>query len=260
MRLLHTSDWHLGRPLHGFSLLDHQAVVLEALVDAVRTESIDAVVVAGDVYDRSVPPLEAVALFSDTLARLRAAGATVVVISGNHDSATRLGFGREVLAAGGVHVATDIARAGTPVMIVGRTGAPVAIYPIPYLEPEAARHALAKPDARSHDALLRAALARCRCDLATRGDVRSIAVAHAFVAGGAACSSEKALVVGGSAEVGVGAFRGFDYVALGHLHGRQTFGDGRVRYSGSPLAYSFDEASHIKGAWIVDLAADGVRS
>lgn len=260
MRVLHTSDWHLGRRLHGFSLLDHQAIVLDALVDAVREERIDVVLLSGDVYDRSVPPLEAVALCSETLARMRAAGAVVVVISGNHDSATRLGFGREVLAEAGVHVATDIARAGQPVIVASADGEPVAIYPIPYLEPEAARHALDKPEARTHDALLRAALARCRRDLDSRPGLRSIAVAHAFVTGGAESSSEKQLVVGGSAEVGLGAFRSFDYVALGHLHGRQTFGDGRVRYAGSPLAYAFDEAAHVKGAWIVDLAADGTRT
>lgn len=265
MKLLHTSDWHLGRTFHGAPLLDHQLAAVDALVELVRSAGVDVVVIAGDIYDRQLPSGDAVEALSYALCELRAAGARVVGIAGNHDSAVRLGFAEPVLAAGGVSIRGDLGTIGTPVVIEADDGGPpLAVYPIPYLEPEVARHRLGLPDARSHDRLLRAALERARLDLAARGGgvggagaVRSVAVVHAFVAGGQSCDSERVLSVGGSAEVGLDAFEGFDYVALGHLHGRQALGDGRARYSGSPLAYSFSERSHVKGAWLVSLDAAG---
>jgi exonuclease SbcD len=262
VKLLHTSDWHLGRTFHGAPLLQHQAAAVDALVEVVRSERVDVVVLAGDIYDRQLPSGDAVEALSYALCELRAAGARIVGIAGNHDSAVRLGFAEPVLAAGGVSIRGDLGTIGTPVIIEPDDGGPpVAIYPIPYLEPEVARHRLGLADARSHDHLLRAALDRARIDLVARGGatggVRSVAVVHAFVAGGQTCDSERVLSVGGSAEVGVDAFDGFDYVALGHLHGRQVFGDGRVRYSGSPLPYSFSERSHTKSAWLVTMDATG---
>lgn len=263
MKLLHTSDWHLGRTFHGAPLLEHQAAAVDALVEVVRSERVDVVVLAGDIYDRQLPSGDAVEALSHALCELRAAGARIVGIAGNHDSAVRLGFAEPVLAAGGVSIRGDLGTIGTPVIVeVDDGGPPVAVYPIPYLEPEVARHRLGMVDARSHDQLLRGALDRARFDLVARGGagaggVRSVAVVHAFVAGGQTCDSERMLSVGGSAEVGVDAFDGFDYVALGHLHGRQAFGDGRVRYSGSPLAYSFSERSHTKSAWLVTMDATG---
>ncbi|HEX9968889.1 MAG TPA: exonuclease SbcCD subunit D [Acidimicrobiales bacterium] len=258
MKLLHTSDWHLGRTFHGAPLLEHQTAAVDALVEVVRSERVDVVVLAGDIYDRQLPSGDAVEALSYALCELRAAGARVVGIAGNHDSAVRLGFAEPVLAAGGVSIRGDLGTIGTPVLVEPDDGGPpVAVFPIPYLEPEVARHRLGLADARSHDQLLRAALDRARADLAGRGNVRSVAVVHAFVAGGQACDSERVLSVGGSAEVGIDAFAGFDYVALGHLHGRQVFGEGRVRYSGSPLAYSFSERSHTKSAWLVTMDATG---
>jgi DNA repair protein SbcD/Mre11 len=258
MRVLHTSDWHLGRSFHGASLLDDQVTVLDAMVEVVRSESIDVVIVAGDLYDRQIPPADAVTVLSDALSRLRAAGAVVVGITGNHDSAPRLRFGQSLLAHAGVHLRGDVRMAATPVVVPATDGGPdLAVYAVPYLEPEIARHQLARPDHRSHEAVLRLALDRARADLATRPHVRSIAVAHAFAAGGTPCDSERVLRVGGADRVALGCFDGFDYVALGHLHGRQAFGDGRMRYSGSPLPYSFSEREQRKGVWVVDLAADG---
>lgn len=258
MRLLHTSDWHLGRTFHGAPLLEHQVAAVQAMVEVVRAERVQAVVVAGDIYDRQLPSGDAVEALSWALCELRAAGARVVGIAGNHDSAVRLGFAEPVLAAGGVSIRGDLGTIGTPVLLDDNGGGPpVAVYPVPYLEPEVARHRLGVLEARTHDRLLRAALDRARHDLRTRPGVRSVAVVHAFVAGGRSCDSERLLSVGGSAEVGVDAFDGFDYVALGHLHGRQVFTDGRMRYSGSPLAYSFSERSHTKGAWLVDVLPDG---
>ena len=258
MRLLHTSDWHLGRSFHGAPLLNEQVAALDAMVDIVRSEGVDAVLIAGDLYDRQIPPVDAVTVLSDALARLRDAGATVIGISGNHDSAVRLRFGESLLAHAGVHLRADVRTAGTPVVVPATDGGPdLCVYPIPYLEPEIARHHLATPEARTHDAVMRTALDRARADLAGRGAVRSVAIAHAFAAGGSPCDSERVLRVGGADQVGLGCFSGFDYVALGHLHGRQVFGDGGMRYSGSPLAYSFSERDHRKGVWLTDIAADG---
>lgn len=259
MRLLHTSDWHLGRTFHGASLADAQGAALTALTDAVAAEGVDVVLLAGDVYDRALPPVEAVALASDALVGLRRAGATVVAIAGNHDSGARLGFGQPLLAAGGLHLCGDPRTAGTPVLVPATDGGgDLAIYPVPYLEPETARHALAVPHARSHQSVLRVALDRARADAAARGPLRTVAMAHAYVAGGEPCDSERVLRVGGSDRVGTTTFAGFDYAALGHLHGRQVLdGDGRIRYAGSPVAYSFSEAAHVKGAWLVDLPAQG---
>ena len=257
MRLLHTSDWHLGRSFHGAGLLDEQVAAIDTMVDIVRAESVDVVVIAGDLYDRQIPPADAVTALSDGLSRLRAAGATVVAITGNHDSPVRLRFGEQLLAQAGVHVRGDVRAAGTPVVVPATDGGPdLHVYPIPYLEPEVARHHLDSPAERTHEAVLRLALDRARADLGARGAARSVAVAHAFAAGGVPCDSERVLRVGGADRVGLGCFDGFDYVALGHLHGRQVFGDGRMRYSGSPLPYSFSERDHRKGVWIVDIAAD----
>jgi exonuclease SbcD len=253
MRILHTSDWHLGRHFHGVQLLDAQVKVLQAIVDRVREDSVDVVVVAGDIYDRAVPSADAVAALDHLLAEIRGAGASIVGISGNHDSAVRVGFGERLMTNAGVSIRGNISAAGTPVLVPDpASDEVVAFYPIPYLDPETARHALESPDARTHDRLLKIALDRARADATQRGARTSIAIAHAFVTGGQGCDSELALSIGGSAEVALSHFSAFDYVALGHLHGRQVLTDGTVRYSGSPMAYSFSERGHTKGAWLVE--------
>ncbi|WP_456846418.1 exonuclease SbcCD subunit D [Cellulomonas sp. P5_C6] len=266
MRLLHTSDWHLGRTLHGVDLLDHQAAYLEHLVDVVRAEDVDAVVVAGDVYDRAIPPVEAVTLLSETLARL-AEHTTVVVTSGNHDSATRLGFG-SALMRDRVRLRTQVAGLAEPVVLADDDG-DVLVYGIPYLDPDFARVQLAdgpEPLARSHEAVAAAAMRRIRADLAARGGSarpRSVVAAHAFVIGGAPTESERDIRVGGVDQVPAGVFEGADYVALGHLHGPQglTGPEGTtLRYSGSPLAYSFSEQHHAKSTVLVDLSGSAVRT
>ena len=211
MRLLHTSDWHLGRSLHGVDLLDHQAAYLEHLVDVVRAEQVDAVVVAGDVYDRAIPPVEAVTLLSETLARL-AEHTTVVVTSGNHDSATRLGFG-SALMRDRVRLRTRVAGLAEPVVLPDDDG-DVLVYGIPYLDPDFARVELADgPEllARSHQAVAAAAMRRIRDDLASRAGSarpRSVVAAHAFVIGGAPTDSERDIRVGGVDQVPAGRVRG----------------------------------------------------
>ncbi len=258
MRLLHTSDWHLGRPLHGQPLLDAQATFVDFLVDVVRDQGIDAVLVAGDVYDRAIPPVEAVELFDRALARLAALGVPVVIISGNHDSAGRLGFGSGFFRDAGVHLRTTPGVVA-PVLFTDAHG-PVAVYPIPYLEPELTWAALDAVGPR-HDAVLVAAMDQVRADIATReSGTRTVVVAHAFVGniGEAELSeSERDITVGGSAIVPAAVFDGIDSVALGHLHGFQRPAGDRVTYSGSPLAYSFSEARSVKSVSIVELDAAG---
>jgi exonuclease SbcD len=256
MRLLHTSDWHIGRSLHGTDLLAEQEAVLGRLAELVAAESVDAVLVAGDVYDRAVPSADATALLDRVLTRLRAAGAAVVLTPGNHDSARRLGFGAGLFAVSGVHVRAATGALDEPVLLADAHGE-VAVYGIPYLEPEVARHELGLPEARSHEAVLAAAMDRVRADLFLRPGARSVVLAHAFVGGGVATDSERDICVGGVDLVPASVFDGVDYVALGHLHRPQTLTP-RLRYSGSPLAYSFGEAGQQKQAWLVDLDAGGL--
>jgi exonuclease SbcD len=255
LRILHTSDWHLGRSLHRVSLLDAQAAFLDHLIATVRAHEVDAVLVAGDVYDRAVPPLSAVALFDQALHRLADAGVPTVMISGNHDSPRRLGVGAGLIRRAGIHLRTDPAGCATPVLIADAHGE-VAFYGLPYLEPALVRDEF-EATKTGHEAVLGAAMGRVRADLAGRAaGTRSVVLAHAFVAGGAPSESERDITVGGVAAVPAGVFDGVDYVALGHLHGAQSITE-RVRYSGSPLAYSFSEATHRKTMWLVDLGAHG---
>ncbi|MCU1594551.1 MAG: putative exonuclease, partial [Frankiales bacterium] len=240
MRLLHTSDWHLGRSLHRASLRSAQEAFVDHLVSVVGSERVDVVLVSGDVYDRAVPPLEAVELCSSAFARLRAAGARVVVISGNHDSARRLGFGAELIDASGVFLRTAFETAHVPVVIDE-----VPFYAVPYVEP-------ASVGCSSHAGVLEAALARVR----EVAPPVSVVLAHCWVAGGLPSESERDITVGGVSRVPVSLFDGFAYGALGHLHGAQVVTEA-LRYSGSPLAYSFSEAGHTKGSWLVDLDAAG---
>ncbi|MFD7920830.1 exonuclease SbcCD subunit D [Streptomyces sp. NPDC059740] len=255
MRFLHTSDWHLGRSFHRVSMLDAQRDFLDHLLETARTERVDAVLVAGDVYDRAVPPLAAVELFDQALHRLAELGVDTVMISGNHDSARRLGVGSGLMRRAGIHLHTDPASCATPVLLSDGHGE-VACYGLPYLEPAMCRDTLGAPES-SHAAVLGAAMDRVRADLATRpAGTRSLVLAHAFVTGGEPSDSERDITVGGVASVPAGVFDGVDYAALGHLHGAQTLTD-RVRYSGSPLPYSFSEARHRKSMWLVDLDAEG---
>ncbi|MFB7369939.1 exonuclease SbcCD subunit D [Streptomyces sp. NPDC056222] len=255
MRFLHTSDWHLGRSFHRVGLLDAQSAFLDHLVATVRERDVDAVLVAGDVYDRAVPPLSAVELFDTALHRLAEVGVPTVMISGNHDSARRLGVGAGLIERAGIHLRTDPTGVGTPVVLTDAHG-DVALYGLPYLEPALVREQFGVTKA-GHEAVLGAAMDRVRADLAQRPDsTRSVVLAHAFVAGGEPSDSERDITVGGVAAVPAGVFDGVDYVALGHLHGSQAVTP-RVRYSGSPLAYSFSEVDHRKTMWLIDLGPEG---
>lgn len=256
MKLLHTSDWHLGRTLHGASLVEHQREFLIWLLDLAVRERVDAVLVAGDVYDRAIPPTDAVALLDEALAGFVAAGVPVVISSGNHDSAVRLGFAAAVQRAAGIHLRTSLEALTDPVLLHDDAGV-LAVYAVPYLLPDAV---MADLDCeRSHTAVLRAAVAKIRADARGRGIDRTVVLAHAFVTGGHGCESERDISVGGIGDAPADVFDGVTYAALGHLHGAQQIAP-RVRYCGSPLAFSFSEARHAKSVTIVDIAADGTVS
>ena len=249
VRLLHTSDWHLGRTLHATSLIEHQRAFLTWLIAAAVEHEVDAVLVAGDVYDRAVPPSDAVALLDEALAGFAAAGVPVVISSGNHDSAVRLGFGARLASAAKVFLRTTLADVTEPV-VFGDLG----VYAIPYLLPDAVTVELGVE--RSHSAVLRACVERIQADAAERGLARTVVLAHAFVTGAEPSDSERDITVGGIGDVSASLFAGASYVALGHLHGAQQVAPG-VRYSGSPLPFSFSERTHRKSVAIVDVDAAG---
>lgn len=253
MRILHTSDWHIGRTFHGHSTLAALRGVLDALVAQVRENDVDAVIVAGDVFDSATPAAACYTLLTDTLRALADAGADVVVTSGNHDSAARLGFQAGLLREG-IHVLTDPAAIGRPVTLRDAHG-PVHVYGIPYLEPALMRHVW--PEARSQAGVLGHAMDLVRADLATRPGERSVAIAHCFAAGVQPTPNlERDIQQGGLDVVPLSTFAGVDYTALGHIHGRQQLSE-TVRYAGAPLHYSFGEGDKPRGSWLVDLDADG---
>jgi exonuclease SbcD len=262
MRLLHTSDWHLGRSFHGVGMLDAQQAFIDQLVSFVRAEAVDVVLIAGDVYDRALPGVDVVRLLDDALVRLTDAGAQVVLTSGNHDSAIRLGFASRLLERGGVHLRTRLAELDVPVLLpldAKADGPVLAIYGIPWLEPRLVAEQLGVEHA-SHFEVTRAATERIRADLSARaegGVVHSVVLAHTFASGGISSDSERDLSIGGVGAVPLDLFEGFSYTALGHLHGRQMLSP-TVRYSGSPLAYSFSEAKHRKGGWLIEADPAGV--
>jgi DNA repair protein SbcD/Mre11 len=272
MRLLHTSDWHLGRSFHGVGMLDAQRDFIDQLVAKVEELSVDVVLIAGDVYDRALPGVDVVGLLDDALVRLTAAGSRVVLTSGNHDSAIRLGFASRLLERGGVHLRTRLADLDTPLMMPLGDGPPgdgagdevspaLAIYGIPWLEPRLVADQLGVETAGHFD-VTRAATERVRADLARRSQsrtVHSVVLAHTFASGGLSSDSERDLSIGGVGAVPLDLFDGFSFTALGHLHGRQKLSP-EVRYSGSPLAYSFSEAKHQKGGWLIDIDESGVTA
>ena len=253
MRLLHTSDWHLGRTLHGVALIEEQRGFVNWLRELAVERQVDAVLISGDVYDRAVPPTDAVTVLDEALAGLVAAGVQVVITSGNHDSAIRLGFGGALHRAAGVHLRTSPAQLADPVLLTDDAGE-LAVYGIPYLHPDAVMDELGAE--RSHASVLRAAVTRLLADARARRVDRVVVLAHAFVTGGQECESERDIRVGGIGDAPASVFADVSYAALGHLHGAQRVGD-RARYSGSPLAFSFSERHHVKSVALVEVDPAG---
>ncbi len=254
MRLLHTSDWHIGRQLHGVSLLEDQAHVLEQILDIAERESVDAVIIAGDIYDRAVPPADAVKLLSNTLNRLcRDLGKQVVLIAGNHDSGDRLGFGSDLLGNSGLHIFGPL-ESEIACVTLKSNDLEVDIFGLPYAGPLTVRHVLGV-EVSSHEEAMAALLDKIH---ASTVDGRpTLVVAHCFVDGAAECESERPLSIGGADRVSASLFEPFTYAALGHLHGRQYQGKKHVRYSGSILKYSFSEVDHKKSITLVDIDTSG---
>lgn len=255
MRLLHTADWHLGRAFYGTHLTEDQAFALESFHALARDVKPDAVLIAGDVYDRAVPPPEAVELLDETLCRLASDLAVpIVVIAGNHDDPRRLGFASRLLERSGVILAGSLTDELPSVGVQTAEGA-FRVWAVPFAEPAEVRDAYRDEAIRGHEAALGAVLGRVRS--AVRPGERNVLVGHAFVTGASVSESERPLSVGGTGEVPRALFEGFDYVALGHLHRPQQVGEAHIRYSGSLLKYSFDEAAHAKSVSIVEIAEDG---
>jgi len=251
MRFLHTSDWHLGKTLCNANLLEDQAHALEQAVAMIKDTKPKAFVIAGDIYDRAVPPKEAVALLDDFLRRVVGdLKVPVLMIAGNHDSPERLGFAADFLEPQGLHMA-GLPDADPDPVVIGD----VAFHLMPYADPAAARYALQEDGIRTHQDVLNSQLSRAWGRHPQTK--RFIAVAHAFVAGGLSSESELGLAVGGSGEVDAKLFEPADYVALGHLHRPQDAGFPHVRYSGSLLKYSASEATHLKAITLVELPTKG---
>ena len=253
MRLMHLSDLHLGKRLNEFSLLEDQSFILQQLVELVRSEQPDCVLLAGDIYDKPVPPAEAVTLFDDFLNKL-AQLTTVCVTSGNHDSAERLAFGAQLMREGGVHFCGLYTGEPQCVTLQDAYGS-VHIYLLPFLKPAHVRHCLPPTEAEQvttyHEAL-RCAVERLHINAAER----NVLVAHQFVTGAQTAGSE-AVNVGGVDNIGAEVFAAFDYTALGHIHKAQNVGSERVRYSGTPLKYSFAEWQQEKSVTLVELGEKG---
>lgn len=254
MRLLHTADWHLGRLFHNVSLLEDQRHVLEQLIEIIDREVVDAVLIAGDIYDRSVPPAAAVTLLDDVLGELcQVRGLPVVIISGNHDGAERLRFGARHLRQAGLHILSDLADCFTPVTL-SINGRDIDIFGLPYADPEYVRSQFGV-DVRDFDSAHRYLLGRI--DEHRHATRPAVLMSHCFVDGGSASDSERPLTLGGAESVAWAPMQHFNYVALGHLHGPQYRGEEHIRYSGSLLKYSFSEATHRKGVTLVDIDPTG---
>lgn len=251
MKFLHLADLHLGKRVNGFSMLEEQAHILRQILAILDNEQPDGVLIAGDVYDKSVPSVEAVGLLDGFLTELRARGVPVLLISGNHDSPERLAFGGRVMDSCGIHISPVYDGALAPVTLQDAFG-PVHVWLLPFVKPAHVRRWFPDADIESYTDAVAEAVAHMGIDTAAR----NVLVTHQFVTGGARSGSEE-LSVGGTDNVDSGVFAPFDYVALGHLHGAQHIGRETIRYAGSPLKYSFSEARQHKSVTVVTLGEKG---
>ncbi|MHA2708000.1 exonuclease SbcCD subunit D [Vibrio owensii] len=258
MKFIHTSDWHLGRQFHNVSLLDDQQAVLDQLIQYIENNPVDAVVVAGDIYDRSVPPTIAIELLNKVVKRICGELNTpMILISGNHDGAERLGFGSEQMKNAGLHIISNFEDMLTPVVIETESAGQVAFYGMPYNDPEQVRFAYQEP-VSTHDQAHK--LLAEKITEQFQPEQRNVLVSHCFVDGAIESESERPLSIGGSDRVSHEHFLNFDYVALGHLHQPQKKGEEYIRYSGSLMKYSFGEQNQKKGFTLVEIDQNGFVS
>ncbi|HHC6793314.1 TPA: exonuclease SbcCD subunit D [Vibrio parahaemolyticus] len=255
MKFIHTSDWHLGRQFHNVSLLEDQQAVLEQLIQYIENNPVDAVIVAGDVYDRSVPPTIAIELLNRVVKRICGELNTpMILISGNHDGAERLGFGSEQMKRSGLHIISNFEDMLTPVVIETKAAGHVAFYGMPYNDPEQVCYVYKEP-VSTHDEAHK--LLAEKITEQFQSEHRNILISHCFVDGAIESESERPLSIGGSDRVSHEHFLNFDYVALGHLHQPQKKGEEYIRYSGSLMKYSFGEQNQKKGFTLVEIGKDG---
>ena len=257
MKFIHTSDWHIGRQFHSVSLLDDQRHVLDQIVAHIKDEAVDAVIIAGDIYDRSVPPAAAVCLLDEVLNTICSElGVPVILIPGNHDGAERLRFGSNQLSQAGLHIIGDLDQITQPV-VLSKNGCDVSFYGIPYNDPESVRNHFSV-DVSSHDEAHQYLVEQI--DSVKAANNINVLISHCFIDGAEESESERPLSIGGADRVSVEPFKTFDYVALGHLHNPQYKGEEHIRYSGSILKYSFSEQRQQKGVTLVEMQADGLKS
>ncbi len=251
MKFVHLSDLHLGKRVNEFSMIEDQAYILTKILGIIREERPDGVLIAGDIYDKSVPSVEAVSLFDEFLKQLSRQQTQVFIISGNHDSPERLGFASELIALSGIHIAPAYDGMVCPVSLEDSYGT-VNVYMLPFIKPVHVRSAFPEEKAESYTEAVSAAIAH----MDIREGERNILIAHQFVTGAARCESED-ISVGGLDNVDASVFDAFDYVALGHIHGSQQIGRESVRYCGTPLKYSFSEAKQCKSVTVAELKEKG---
>ena len=251
MKLIHLSDLHIGKRVNEVSMLDEQAYILLQILRIIDEEKADAVLIAGDVYDKTIPPAEAVTLLDDFLCRLAKRRLPVLIISGNHDSAERLAFGGRLMEESGIRISPVYSGEIAPVTLLDDYGE-VSFWLLPFLKPAHVRRFYPDAGIESYTDAVRVAVEKMGVDKSGR----NVLLTHQFVTGAATCESEE-LSVGGSDNVDASVFADFDYVALGHIHGPQTIGSARIRYCGTPLKYSFSEEGHHKSVTVVELGAKG---
>ena len=251
MRLIHLSDLHIGKRVNEVSMLEEQEYVLRQILQIIDAEQPDAVLIAGDVYDKSVPPAEAVTLFDDFLCRLAKRELPVFIISGNHDSPERLAFGNRLLEHSGVHISPVYNGEIEPITLMDEHGT-VHFWLLPFVKPAHVRRFYPEAGIESYTDAVGTAIQHMALDKSAR----NVLLTHQFVTGAATCESEE-LSIGGTDNIDADVFKDFDYVALGHLHGPQNVGSNRIRYCGTPLKYSFSECGHCKSVTVVELGAKG---
>ena len=251
MKFAHIADLHIGKRVHDFSMLEDQRYILDQMLGIFVEQEVDGVLIAGDVYDKTVPSAEAVQLFDEFITRLAKEKIPVYMISGNHDSAERLSFGAKLFENSGIFISQVYNGEMKRIELEDQYG-PVSVYLLPFLKPATVRHALQREDINTYEEGVVAALQECEIDRLQR----NILVAHQFVTGANRSDSEETSV-GGLDNVSAEVFEGFDYVALGHIHRPQKMGRETLRYSGTPLKYSFSEADHKKLVTIVELLEKG---
>jgi exonuclease SbcD len=251
VRILHTSDWHIGRQFHNVSLIDDQRHQLKQVIEIIRQEKVDVVVVAGDLYDRAIPSAEAVALLDEVINEIsQTLSVPLIMIAGNHDSPERIAFGARQIAASGVYLSGSVEAPLKPILIEDAQGT-VEFFALPYAEPATVRAQLGVA-VHSHEEAMQALLGQI-----AESDHRRVVIAHCFIDGGDESDSERPISIGGADKISPSLFKQFDYVALGHLHAPQFKGVPHIRYSGSLLKYSFSEAQQKKSVTLVEMDGEG---